>query len=76
MTSKRPYRCVGCNWRGWSVEPDRNAEHTSDAPAPEPPNLKGTGLARHAPSRALDLRALDATHVPAGETKPIDPRAA
>lgn len=65
ITGKRPYRCHACGWRGWGADMgpkfgDRERELAERALAPEPPNLKGTGLARgeHEPN-ALDLNRLD-----------------
>lgn len=60
ITGRRPYRCHRCNWRGWLVidltEIDRATRRSS---APEPPNLKGTLLARSSTVRKVDLKALD-----------------
>jgi DNA-directed RNA polymerase subunit RPC12/RpoP len=65
ITRKRPYRCPDCDWRGWRV--DAGPTFTLDeriaarkAVSPEPPNLKGTALAREEALRVdIDLDALD-----------------
>jgi hypothetical protein len=70
ITGKRLYRCRVCGWRGWGVDEspslsDAHVEFASRALAPEPPNLKGTTLARddsHPPD--IDLDALDALDAP------------
>ena len=64
LTGKRPYRCRACGWRGWGADSgpkfgSRDAELGKRASAPEPPNLKGTGLAREAGAPDLDLKQLD-----------------
>jgi predicted RNA-binding Zn-ribbon protein involved in translation (DUF1610 family) len=51
LTSKRPYRCRACGWRGWGLDPgpqygDTELALAGRALAPDPPNLKGTALAR------------------------------
>lgn len=64
ITGKRPYRCRACQWRGWKEiglsESDRRLSDTR--PAPDPPNLKGTLLARPDPRLSLDLKKLDEFH--------------
>jgi len=65
VTGKRPYRCRACQWRGWKntglvEEAVRSSEGRPDAP--EPPNLKGTLLARPDPRLRLDLKELDRFH--------------
>jgi len=65
ITGKRPYRCRACQWRGWKntglvEEAVRSSEARADAP--EPPNLKGTLLARPDPRLSLDLKELDRFH--------------
>jgi hypothetical protein len=65
ITSKRPYRCRACQWRGWlSVSID--IEQTMDTPpmVADPPNLRGTLLARSETRHKLDLKDLDQFHKP------------
>ena len=63
ITGKRPYRCRRCNWRGWLIidpsEVDRAARRST---VPDPPNLKGTLLARADAQRSMDLKDLDRFH--------------
>ena len=63
FTEKRPYRCRRCNWRGWLIidpsEVDRAARRST---VPDPPNLKGTLLARADAQRSMDLKDLDRFH--------------
>ena len=63
VTGKRLYRCRACGWRGWGVDvgpkfADKEVELATRAVAPEPPNVKGTVLAREDVS-GLDLKQLD-----------------
>jgi hypothetical protein len=65
ITGKRPYRCCECNWRGWKQT--NFVEHAAPSRdprmnPPEPPNLRGTMLARPNPRLSLDLKELDAFH--------------
>jgi predicted RNA-binding Zn-ribbon protein involved in translation (DUF1610 family) len=65
VTGKRPYRCHECGWRGWSIDlgpkfGDDELEVASRALAPDPPNLKGTDLARDERRDFVDLNQLDA----------------
>src|SRR3954452_24633860 len=67
ITHKRPYRCRKCDWRGWRVDggPDFSVAEIAEATAalaPDPPNLKGTMLARETVKQKLDLTRLDASH--------------
>lgn len=64
ITGKRPYRCHACGWRGWGVDMgpkfgDLEKEVAERALAPEPPNLKGTALAREEERKSVNLDALD-----------------
>jgi hypothetical protein len=65
ITGKRPYRCHGCNWRGWAPEiaptfTNLEREIAERAMAPEPPNLKGTPLMRQDRyPKSVDLNKLD-----------------
>lgn len=60
ITGRRPYRCRRCEWRGWLViDPSEIDRATRRSNAPEPPNLKGTLLARTSKVRKVDLKALD-----------------
>jgi len=65
ITGKRPYRCRTCQWRGWKpigpLETDSQIGGERHD-APEPPNLRGTPLARQDASRSLDLKELDRFH--------------
>ena len=75
VTRKRPYRCPDCDWRGWRVDagPTFTPEErraAARALAPEPPNLKGTPLARdEARQMEMDLEALDRL-LPSDEVDP------
>ena len=60
ITGRRPYRCRRCDWRGWLVIDLSEIDGaTRRSNAPEPPNLKGTLLARSSKVRKVDLKALD-----------------
>ena len=64
ITSKRPYRCRACNWRGWlrpGIIPDSDQASRRRAPT-EPPNLRGTLLARTEKRPTIDLKKLDTFH--------------
>jgi len=71
ITGKRPYRCRACRWRGWKpagiVDSVRQSTDVRPA-APDPPNLKGTLLARPDPRLSLDLKELDRFHTSKDET--------
>ena len=57
ITGKRPYRCRTCGWRGWHrVGSSRLAAQSRVS---DPPNLKGTMLAREDPRLQFDLKKLD-----------------
>jgi hypothetical protein len=62
ITGRRPYRCRACQWRGWlaaalaDIDPLRA---NGPATIPEPPNLRGTLLARQRRRSRLDLKDLD-----------------
>lgn len=64
ITDKRPFRCRKCQWRGWlpmtlaDMEQALGRRHT----APDPPNLRGTVLARSNPRHTLDIKTLDRFH--------------
>jgi hypothetical protein len=63
ITSKRPYRCHVCQWRGWlSVSVDVEETMPNLPTAADPPNLRGTMLARSDARQKLDLKALDEFH--------------
>lgn len=63
ITSKRPYRCRACQWRGWlPVSVDIEEAMTNRPGAADPPNLRGTVLARSDPRHKLDLKELDRFH--------------
>ena len=60
MTSKRPFRCRACNWRGWGVDagPARSVkdlELATRAVARRPPALVTAGE----DDRDFDLKKLD-----------------
>jgi hypothetical protein len=65
ITGKRPYRCRMCRWRGWKPigigEADLGSSEGRPAP-PDPPNLKGTLLARGTQRLAVDVKELDRFH--------------
>lgn len=60
ITGKRPYRCMACRWRGWMLVRvgESHDRSQTQSTAPDPPNLRGTLLARPAP-RQLDPKELD-----------------
>ena len=66
ITAKRVYRCRACGWRGWGADDGPRLDEVARqragrALAAEPPNLKGTALARHDHGPLdIDLEALDA----------------
>jgi len=63
ITGKRPYRCSQCKWRGWmDVDPQEFDRATPRPMAPDPPNLKGTLLARGDRLLGMDLKTLDRFH--------------
>ena len=63
ITGKRPYRCRRCNWRGWLlIDPSEIDRATRRSMAPDPPNLKGTLLARSSKAPRVDLKDLDRFH--------------
>jgi hypothetical protein len=64
ITGKRPYRCRACQWRGWKrIGTSEELQSPQARPdAPDPPNLKGTLLARSDPRLQLDLKELDRFH--------------
>ena len=71
ITSKRPYRCKACQWRGWmpigAGDEQPGSDSSSNKPAlvpPDPPNLKGTVLARPNPRLHFDTKTLDKFHTP------------
>jgi hypothetical protein len=61
ITGKCPYRCRECNWRGWKSFGGLEDERTSPQAVvvADPPNLRGTSLARATPRIDLDLKELD-----------------
>lgn len=60
MTSRRPYRCDRCDWRGWSaVDPSREAGLRTDSPPPGPPDLRDRGIGGDDQPHQLDLLLLD-----------------
>lgn len=64
ITDKRPYRCQSCQWRGWLPLSLADIEQAlvNRPTATDPPNLRGTMLARPDPRYDLDLKALDRFH--------------
>jgi hypothetical protein len=63
ITGKSPYRCRRCSWRGWltaDLSELDSARRKSNAP--EPPNLRGTQLARADKMPRLDVKELDQFH--------------
>ena len=74
VTAKRPYRCPECGWRGWGVDlgPKLGDEETAlaaRAMAPDPPNLKGTALARGEQPASVNLEQLDTFDDPVNKRK-------
>jgi len=64
VTGKRPYRCHACAWRGWGLDlgpkfGDEEADLAARVMAPDPPNLKGTALARGDQPVGVNLEELD-----------------
>ena len=62
ITGKRPYRCRGCNWRGWlpiEVGDALDSHARSKRYLADPPNLGGTIFARPDPHRQFDITTLD-----------------
>lgn len=62
ITGKRPYRCRACQWRGWKpigIVDDESSPSSARAAAPDPPNLKGTVLARSDRRIEFDVKDLD-----------------
>lgn len=64
ITRRRPYRCRECNWRGWMpiglgdmLDAKAQAREAAD-----PPNLRGTALARSNPQLSFDVKRLDEFH--------------
>ena len=63
ITSKRPYRCRACQWRGWlPIALDIEETMASRPTAADPPNLRGTLLARSDPRHTFDVKELDHFH--------------
>ena len=65
ITGKRPYRCRECNWRGWlpiGLGDTLDARAQSRRDAADPPNLRGTALARGNPRLSFDVKRLDEFH--------------
>ena len=65
ITGKRPYRCRACQWRGWRKTGLVEDEPTSTLrmKVPDPPNLRGTALARpDSDTRRINLKDLDKFH--------------
>jgi len=64
ITGKRMFRCHDCSWRGWGADEaptaaDVEREAAARGDAPEPPNLKDTGLARNDQREPIDIKRLD-----------------
>jgi hypothetical protein len=59
VTGKRPYRCHGCDWRGWSIEVAEKPVRRSDSPAADWRDLTGTLPGRSTWLRPLNLEVLD-----------------
>lgn len=63
ITGKRPYRCRRCQWRGWlPITPGETDAGRRTRAAADPPNLRGTLLARADPRLKMDLKDLDRFH--------------
>lgn len=63
ITSKRPYRCGACGWRGWLSARETDLDGVRAHPAPaDPPNLRGTLLARPDARQHFDVKELDRFH--------------
>lgn len=64
ITSKLPYRCRACNWRLWlraGIIPDSDGRERRRRAA-DPPNLRGTLLARNDKRPTIDLKKLNTFH--------------
>lgn len=64
ITGWRPYRCRACNGRFWrqiGLVGDERVRRDRSTPS-DPPNLRGTVLARPDPRLQLDLKELDRFH--------------
>ena len=61
ITDKRPYRCRACQWRGWLpvALADMDVVIAQNRLSSDPPNLRGTLLARHSTRPSVDLKELD-----------------
>ena len=59
ITSKRPHRCRSCGWRGWHLNIGALVAGAHQSVVADPPNLKGTMLARKDPRLQFDLKTLD-----------------
>jgi len=63
FTGKRPHRCHACGWRGWLSAAATDLDGTRAHPAPaDPPNLRGTLLARPDSRQHFDVKELDRFH--------------
>ncbi|MBI4888122.1 MAG: hypothetical protein HY824_13590 [Acidobacteria bacterium] len=71
ITGKRPYRCRACEWRGWLPIGSADNEQPSARlrRGGDPPNLRGTLLARPDASLDLDLKELDRFHTTGNKDK-------
>ena len=69
ITDKRPYRCRACQWRGWLPMSlaDMDVAISENRLPSDPPNLRGTLLARHSARHAIDLKDLDRFDTPSGK---------
>jgi hypothetical protein len=77
ITGKRPFRCHGCGWRGWSVDrgpnfSDLEKEIADRALAPDPPNLQDAALIRDDRDlKPIDLDQLDYPRFPRPSSKSL-----
>ena len=59
ITGKRLYRCRACGWRGWHLNIGAMLAGSHQSRVFDPPNLKGTMLAREDSRLQFDLKTLD-----------------
>lgn len=76
LTTKRPYRCDSCSWRGWGDDTgdrfdEEQREVAEGAIAPDPPDLKATVFAEELPrAEELDFAAIDNSIKPVRSPRP------
>jgi hypothetical protein len=58
ITGKVAFRCPDCGWRGWTTDTESMIVVTAPVTIPEPPNLRGSALAR-TERAVINLEELD-----------------